>query len=119
MQTRAKIFDDLAKVAGGAASTLSGLKGEIESLVRHQIERLMADAGTVPRDEFDAVKAMAAKARGEQEILEKRVRDIEIKLGIKAPVKSNIKPKVRAKPKPKAKPAAKTKTAPGKSKGKR
>ncbi|MBT3305427.1 MAG: accessory factor UbiK family protein [Alphaproteobacteria bacterium] len=117
MQTRAKIFDDLAKVAGGAASTLSGLKGEVEGLVRQQIERLMADGGTVPRDEFDAVKAMAAKARGEQETLEKRVRALEKKLGLKAPAKPKAKPKAKAKPKPKpktrAKPAAK-KTKPKK-----
>jgi BMFP domain-containing protein YqiC len=101
MQTRAKIFDDLAKVAGGAASTLSGIKGEIESLVRQQIERILVDADMVPRDEFDAVKAMAAKARSEQEILEKQVRDLEKKLGVKAPAK----PKAKVKAKPKAKKA--------------
>ena len=96
MQTRAKIFDDLAKVAGGAASTLSGIKGEIESLVRQQIERILVDADMVPRDEFDA-----AKARSEQEILEKQVRDLEKKLGVKAPAK----PKAKVKAKPKAKKA--------------
>jgi len=101
MQTRAKIFDDLAKVAGGAASTLSGIKGEIESLVRQQIERILVDADMVPRDEFDAVKAMAAKARSEQEILEKQVRDLGKKLGAKAPAK----PKAKVKAKPKAKKA--------------
>jgi len=101
MQTRAKIFDDLAKVAGGAASTLSGIKGEIESLVRQQIERILVDADMVPRDEFDAVKAMAAKARSEQEILEKQVRDLGEKLGAKAPAK----PKAKVKAKPKAKKA--------------
>jgi len=101
MQTRAKIFDDLAKVAGGAASTLSGIKGEIESLVRQQIERILVDADMVPRDEFDAVKAMAAKARSEQKILEKQVRDLGKKLGAKAPAK----PKAKVKAKPKAKKA--------------
>ena len=111
MQTRAKIFDDLAKVAGGAASTLSGLKGEVESLVRQQIERLMVDADMVPRDEFDAVKAMAAKARSEQEAMEKRVRELEKKLGLKAPTKARAKPKAKPKAKAKAKrtPAAKSK----------
>ena len=101
MQTRAKIFDDLAKVAGGAASTLSGIKGEIESLVRQQIERILVDADMVPRDEFDAVKAMAAKARSEQETLEKRVRDLEKKLGVKAPAKPKARPKAKAKVKAK------------------
>ena len=101
MQTRAKIFDDLAKVAGGAASTLSGIKGEVESLVRQQIERILIDADMVPRDEFDAVKAMAAKARSEQETLEKRVRDLEKKLGVKAPAKPKARPKAKAKAKAK------------------
>ena len=101
MQTRAKIFDDLAKVAGGAASTLSGIKGEVKSLVRQQIERILIDADMVPRDEFDAVKAMAAKARSEQETLEKRVRDLEKKLGVKAPAKPKARPKAKAKVKAK------------------
>ena len=107
MQTRAKIFDDLAKVAGGAASTLSGLKGEVESLVRQQVERFLLNVDMVPRDEFDAVQAMAAKARAGQEALETRVRELEKKLGIKAQAKSqanpNAKPKTKAKPKPGAK----------------
>jgi len=101
MQTRAKIFDDLAKVAGGAASTLSGIKGEVKSLVRQQIERILIDSDMVPRDEFDAVKAMAAKARSEQETLEKRVRDLEKKLGVKAPAKPKARPKAKAKVKAK------------------
>jgi len=101
MQTRAKIFDDLAKVAGGAASTLSGIKGEVKSLVRQQIERILIDSDMVPRDEFDAVKAMAAKARSEQETLEKRVRDLEKKLGVKAPAKPKARPKAKAKAKAK------------------
>jgi BMFP domain-containing protein YqiC len=107
MQTRAKIFDDLAKVAGGAASTLSGLKGEVESLVRQQVERFLLNVDMVPRDEFDAVQAMAAKARAGQEALETRVRELEKKLGIKAQAKSQANPKAKPKTKAKAKPGAK------------
>jgi BMFP domain-containing protein YqiC len=113
MQTRAKIFDDLAKVAGGAASTLSGLKGEVESLVRQQVERFLLNVDMVPRDEFDAVQAMAAKARAGQEALETRVRELEKKLGIKAQAKSQANPKAKPKTKAKAKPGAK-KTKPKK-----
>ncbi len=112
MQTRSRIFDDLAKVAGGAVSTLGGIKAEIEVLVRQQIERLLLDADMVPRDEFDAVKAVAAKARSEQERLEKRVRALEKKLGVKAPsrkAKPQVKPKT-ASNKPGKKSAAKAKT---------
>ena len=99
MQTRSRIFDDLAKVVGGAVSTLSGIKAEIEVLARQRIERLLVEVDMVPRDEFDAVKAMAAKARSEQEKLEKRILELEARLGVKAPAK----PQTRA---GKAKPAA-------------
>ncbi|NQU62355.1 MAG: accessory factor UbiK family protein [Rhodospirillales bacterium] len=97
MQTRSKVFDDLAKVAGGAVSTLGGIKAEIEVLIRQQIERFLRDANMVPRDEFDAVKAMAAKARSEQEKLEKRVKALESKLGVKAPKKKPAKAPTKAK----------------------
>jgi BMFP domain-containing protein YqiC len=81
MQTKSRIFDDLAKVAGGAVTTLAGVKAEIDGLVRQRIERLLVGVDMVPRDEFDAVKAMAAKARAEQERLEVRVVQLEKRLG--------------------------------------
>jgi hypothetical protein len=74
------MLDDLAKVANGAVSTLVGIKGEVEALVRQQIDRLLNEMDLVPRDEFDAVKAVAAKARAEQEKLEKRVATLEAAL---------------------------------------
>ena len=85
MQTTNRLFDDIAKVANGAVSTLNGMKGEIEAMVRHRVERIMCDADMVPRDEFEAVKAMAAEARTQQEALEKRVATLEAKLGKPAP----------------------------------
>ena len=81
MQRRERMFDDLAKVANGAVSTLVGIKAELEALVRQQVERFLAGMDVVPRDEFDAVKAMATKARVEQEMLERRVADLEAILG--------------------------------------
>ncbi len=84
MQTKSRIFDDLAKVAGGAVTTLAGVKAEIDGLVRQRIERLLVGADMVPREEFDAVKAMAAKARAEQERLEARVAQLEKRLGATA-----------------------------------
>lgn len=77
MQTSNRILDDLARVASGAASAIAGLRGEIESVVRHQMERLLADLDMVPRDEFEAVKTMAAKARAEQEKLTRQVARLE------------------------------------------
>ncbi len=77
MQTSNRILDDLARVANGAVSAVSGIKAEVEALVRQQVERLMGDMDAVPREEFNAVKAMAAKARAEQEKLETRVAKLE------------------------------------------
>lgn len=80
MQTSNRLLDDLAKVANGAASTLNGMKGELEALVRQRVERVMADADMVPRDEFEAVKAMAAEARKQNEALEARIQTLESQL---------------------------------------
>ena len=77
MQTSNRLFDDLARVANGAVSTLVGVKDEVEALVRQRVDRLLADADLVPRDEFDAVKAMAAEARMENERLAKRIAALE------------------------------------------
>ena len=79
MQTRNRVLDDIAKVAGGAASVLAGVKEEIEALARARAERLLAAMDLVTRDEFEAVRAMAAKARTEQEKLEKRIAALEAK----------------------------------------
>ena len=80
MQTQNRFFDDLARVAAGAMGTLSGMKSEVESRVREQFERVLAGMDLVSRDEFEAVKAMAAKARSEQEDLANRVAELESKL---------------------------------------
>jgi BMFP domain-containing protein YqiC len=77
MQTSNRFLDDLARVANGALGTAAGLKGEIEALVRDRLQRLLADMDLVSREEFDAVKAMAVKARTEQEALAARVAELE------------------------------------------
>lgn len=77
MQTKNRIFDDVAKVASGAVSTLTGVRDEVDGLIRQQIERVIADMDMVPREEFEAVKAMAAKARSEQDALLARIEALE------------------------------------------
>lgn len=77
MQTRNRIFDDAAKLAGGAIGTLLGVRQEIEGLVRQQVERILSRFDLVTRDEFDAVKEMAARARAEQEELAQRLETLE------------------------------------------
>jgi hypothetical protein len=77
MQSQSRFFDDLARVAAGAVGTLSGVRSEIETRAREQLERVLAGMDLVTREEFEAVKAMAAKARAEQEDLAKRVAELE------------------------------------------
>jgi BMFP domain-containing protein YqiC len=81
MQTENRLFDDLARMANGALNTLSGLREEIESRVRERVERMLSDMDMVPREEFDAVKAMAQTARSEQEALSAKVAELERRLG--------------------------------------
>ena len=77
MQTNNKILDDIAKVANGAVSTLVGVKSEAEAVVRQQLDRLISELDLVPRDEFEAIKAVAIKARTEQAKQEKRIVALE------------------------------------------
>lgn len=70
-------FDDLARLAGGAWSSASALREEFEARVRERVERLLEGMDLVRRDEFEAVRAMAAKAREENEALAKRIAALE------------------------------------------
>ena len=97
MQTRNRIFDDLAKVANSAVGTIAGLKGEVESMVRYRMEALMSDINMVSREEFDAFKAMAAKVRSDQAQQEKRIKELEAKLNALAPTPRVKKKAVAAK----------------------
>lgn len=109
MQTTNRLFDDIARVANGAVTTLVGIKDEVEAIVRTQLERLLAEMEMVPREEFEVVRDMAAKARAEQEKLEKRVAELEAKLAAKpARAAARAKPAAKAKPRVAAKPRRRT-----------
>jgi BMFP domain-containing protein YqiC len=98
MQSQNRFFDDIARVAGGAAGALSGVRGEIESRLRGQLERILAGMDLVSREEFEAVKAMAANARMEQEDLQRRLAELEARLKIAAPAPSRRTAKKRVIP---------------------
>ncbi len=80
MQTDNRLLDDLSRVATGAFSALTGVREDIESRMREQFEKLMARMDVVTREEFDAVQAMASRARAEQEALALRVEALESQL---------------------------------------
>src|ERR1700730_12933420 len=80
MQSQNRFFDDMARVAAGAVGALAGVRGEVETRLRDQLERVLAGMDLVSREEFEAVKAMAAKAREEQEVLLQRIETLEARL---------------------------------------
>jgi len=80
MATENRLFDDLARVASGALGALTGVREEVETRMREQFEHILARMNLVRREEFDAVQAMAAKARAAQEALELRVAQLEARL---------------------------------------
>jgi len=77
MQTDNRFLDDLAKVAGSALGSVSGVKHEVEVRIQQQLEKLLARMNLVPREEFDAMKAVAQAAREAQIRLEGRVAALE------------------------------------------
>lgn len=77
MQSDNKILDDVGKLATSALGVVQNAKEEVETLVRQRLERAIAELDVVPRDEFEAVKAMAAKALEENEALKKRLDELE------------------------------------------
>ncbi|MBW4962050.1 accessory factor UbiK family protein [Sulfitobacter sp. CW3] len=79
MQTRNKIFDDISQMMTNAMGVAQGAKTEAETAMKGMMDRWLADRDFVTRDEFDAVRAMAQKAREENEALKARLDAIETK----------------------------------------
>jgi BMFP domain-containing protein YqiC len=100
MQTDKRIFDDLAKVASGALHAFGGVKDEIETRFRERLERLAADMQLVTREELDAVRGMAAKARATQETLEARIAALEAQLAASSAPKPARSRRPKKEPRP-------------------
>jgi BMFP domain-containing protein YqiC len=73
MAERPRFFDDLAGVAGGALSALTGLRDEAESLIRARVDEALRALDLVKREELDAVQELAANARAGQEAAEAKL----------------------------------------------
>ena len=79
-QTSSRIFDDLAKLMSDAAGAADGVRREVEGVMRAQGERVMGAMDLVQREEFEAVKAMAIKAREDNDRLASRIATLEAEL---------------------------------------
>ena len=79
-QTTGRFFDELGKLITDAAGAADGIRKEIEGIVRTQAERVLNGLDVVQREEFEAVKAMAQKAREENERLSERIATLEAAL---------------------------------------
>ena len=77
MQSENKMFDDLVKMVNGVAGTMAGVGREAQGSMREKMREWVGGMDFVSRDEFDAVKAMAAAARDENEVLAKRIAALE------------------------------------------
>jgi BMFP domain-containing protein YqiC len=80
MQTGNKIFDDMSKLMNNAMGVAHGARTEFETAMKGFVDRWMADRDFVTREEFDAVRAMAQKAREENVALEARIAALEVKI---------------------------------------
>lgn len=77
MQTRNKILDDLSQLATNAMGVAQGAREEAETAMKSLVDRWLADRDFVTREEFDAVRAMAQKAREENDALKARIEALE------------------------------------------
>ena len=79
-QTTNRLFDEMARLMNDAAGVAQGVRREFDTLFRTQAERILRDLDGVKREEFEAVKEMAARARDENERLSARVTELEAEL---------------------------------------
>ena len=79
-QTNNRLFDEFAKLMTDAAGAAQGVRREVETMMKAQGEKLVAGMDLVQREEFEAVKEMAAKARDENAELRERIAKLEAAL---------------------------------------
>jgi BMFP domain-containing protein YqiC len=105
MQSQNRFFDDLSRLATGAAGTFAGMGREMEGRFKERMRDMMGEMDVVTREEFEAVKELAANARAEADALKARVDALEAAAGT-SPAKA-AKPAAKTAPAAPPKPAAK------------
>jgi BMFP domain-containing protein YqiC len=81
MQTSNRFFDEISRLMNDAAGVAGGVRKEVETLFQAQAEKFLRNMDVVTREEFEAIKEMAAKARDENDRLSARIAELEKKLG--------------------------------------
>lgn len=99
MQSQNRFFEDIAKLANGAAGTFAGVAREVEGMVKEGVQRAMGGMDFVSRDEFEAVKEMAATARAEAADLRAR---LDAMTRAAPAAKASTKPRAKKSPPPTA-----------------
>ena len=115
MQSEKHIFDDLAKMINGVAGTMAGAGREAEASMRERMREWVGGLDLISREEFDAVKEMAAKARAENDKLLERIEALEGKSAAKKPAPKKAPAPKAAPKKVAAKKATPKKTTPKKT----
>lgn len=99
LKTDNKFFDEFAKMATGAVGAFAGLREQIQTEIKSQVNRFIVEMDFVPREDYEIVEAMAREARMQNEKLAARLAEIEAHLGFK----KKPQPKTAAKKAVKAK----------------
>ena len=102
MQSQSRLLEDLARVASSAMGVAAGMRDEVEGRLREQFERILERMDLVTREEFEAVKAMAQKAREDQIALSERLAALEAAPAKPKPRSSGTKAKTSKASKPSA-----------------
>ncbi|MFH1806922.1 MAG: accessory factor UbiK family protein [Pseudomonadota bacterium] len=95
MQINNRLLDDLTRVTNSALGTMTGVKGEVDALIRQQFEKILATMDMVTREEFDVVREIAARASLRADALEKQVAKLESRLAALESAKPAAKPAPR------------------------
>ena len=90
-----RMLDEFAKLMTDAAGAAQGVKREMETAFRAQAERMLNSMDVVQREEFEAVREMALKARAENEKLSARLAELEARLGAETPEKPAARPRAK------------------------
>lgn len=80
MQSNNRLLDDIARLANGMMGVASGFRTEVEGMIKARLTAMLAEGNLVPREDFEVVREMAAKARAEQEAMAAKVASLEARL---------------------------------------